>query len=64
MNECPQTKHDCEGDKKKRKNAKPKFEKNNLKYLLCRDFQFSFLFVDNVFVHGFLLACFSTNLDK
>lgn len=50
-------------DKKKRKNAKTKFEKNNLKYLLCRDFQFSFLFVDNIFVHGFLLACFSTNLD-
>ena len=39
-------------------------KKNNLKYLLCRDFQFSFLFVDNIFVHGFLLACFSTNLDK
>ena len=51
------------GTRSKRKNAKTKFEKNNLKYLLCRDFQFSFLFVDNIFVHRFLLACFSTNLD-
>ena len=42
---------------------KQNLKKNNLKYLLCRDFQFSFLFVDNIFVHGFLLACFSTNLD-
>ena len=62
MNEFPPTKHDCEGQEKTEK-CKTKIWKNNLKYLLCRDFQFSFLFVDNIFVHGFLLACFSTNLD-